>query len=133
MNSVTITEHLFEELRQRFCLFCDAVVDDVSINFAPEKKVILVLAVKDNQAESGWSKVVFEVHDFDEFKFCYGRHTFEVLSSGMQVFWKVGGVHLFLDAYPDDPEMPDTGSNFAYVVGKKLIYRDLQEPSTTRG
>jgi len=120
MNTCALTEDGFERIAERFCQFYDAVVDEIVVGFEPKQKVTCTLLAKDNDSESGWTKVVFELIDFTELKFCYGRQTFAVLSSGLQIFWKDGLVHFFIDAYPDDPGMPDKKKNCAFVVSHSV-------------
>lgn len=108
-----------DELRERFFEFYDGVVCSVRISLRPEPMVCeIVVHAMDSRSDSGWSAVRFVVRDLVDFRFQIGRHTFEVLSGGIQFGWRNGAICVVLDAYPDDgPGLPDLTTNSAFVIG----------------
>ena len=114
-----LTASDLEEFRVRFYDFNDGVVCGVELAMQSTPRTCRIrIESQDRDADSGWSYVCFEIRDVQEFRFAFGRTTFEVLSSGIQFAWRDGRVYVVLDAYPDDgPDLPDLAMNTAYVAG----------------
>lgn len=111
------------EFLARFYNFYDGVVRRVSVNFEADPPTCeVVVDAQDAESASGWSRVVMQVRGCSQFRLELGRTTFEVLSSGVQVAWEGGLAFLFLDAYPDDEGLPDTGTNHGYIAGEEILW-----------
>lgn len=113
-----MTERDVDTFLDRFHRFYDAVVRRVSLDFESRPLTcVVVVDAQDSLSASGWARVELHVGQVRSFRFEQGLKVFEVLSSGIQLGWQAGDVVLVLDAYPDDPGLPDLTSNSAYVVG----------------
>ncbi|MEQ1508514.1 MAG: hypothetical protein ABMB14_40155 [Myxococcota bacterium] len=107
----------------RFFQFYDAVVRRVDVDFAGGRpQCEIVIDAQDAESTSGWSRVVFRMVGVEQFRLEMGKTTFQVLSSGIQIGWHECQVFLFLDAFPDDDELPKVSSNRAYFAGDALFW-----------
>lgn len=109
----------YEDVLGRYHQFYDGVVVEIRLLMHGQAGCLVTIECMDRNAASGWSRVSLEIKEVSQFKFQYGKTTFEVLSSGLQFMWRGGLVTVFLDAYPDDEGFPDLGGNNAYIVGRQ--------------
>lgn len=134
MSQFALTEANSEGFRLRFYEFFDAVVSQVSVTPRSRSNddwtCRLEIEAQDSST-GGWALVSLQLEDVLEFTFSKGRSSFAVLSSGIQLFWSPDRLLLVLDAYPDDPGIPDLSRNIAFVACRRCSWSVTPIPTPT--
>ncbi len=117
LTDVILTEADSDKFRARFCEFYDSVVRSVVIT-PPSRHSSTYrcsIAIEAQDSTTGaWARITLELKDVSEFNLSRRRSGFEVLSSGLQLFWSKSDLLVVLDARPDDPGIPDLNQNAAW-------------------
>ena len=131
MSSV-LTEENSEAFRLRFYEFFDAVVRQVSVTSRSRTmnwECHIDIEAQDSTT-GGWALVSLQLEEVLEFTFSKGKSSYAVLSSGLQLFWSPERLLLVLDAYPDDPGIPDLSRNLAFVACRRCSWTVTAIPTS---
>lgn len=109
---------------ERFCGFDDGVLRGATVDLRPGvDRCDLHIEAPDRASPSGWSNVTIRVLGVSRVHLDRTGRCVEVLTCGLQMFFVVEEVSVFLDAdiYPE--VMPDIPENLAYVTGAGIEWQ----------